>query len=347
MRRRGGFTLIELLVVIAIIAILIGLLLPAVQKVRAAAARVKCQNNLKQIALATLNYESAYGYLPPGRGPNPVNGGDQATVQALILPYIEAQNIYSKFDFNYGIRAPQNSQAATQNVAIYQCPAEISSHFFTDPGGGGYFGRDNYYGNMGSTADWLSADSSVVGIFNITLDANGNVTSKVHLTAITDGTSNTCMFSETKISNDGQINWNAPATDPSQNQPDMQYLLLMSNAPGGVTFDLYNTLPCCDDWVNCSYNWDIEAAKGQEYARALPAFSLYTHTLPPNTKKHDCGIAYDFTKSHLAARSYHTGGVNSAFCDGSVHFISDTINPLTWRQMGTRSGGEVIDSTQY
>src|SRR5205823_2387898 len=104
MRRRNGFTLIELLVVIAIIAVLIGLLLPAVQKVREAASRAKCQNGLKQMVLAAHNYESTNGYLPPQYGTATIGGvvyGNDASPQALILPYIEQAGKYAQFNFNY------------------------------------------------------------------------------------------------------------------------------------------------------------------------------------------------------------------------------------------------------
>jgi len=147
-RSRRGFTLIELLVVIAIIAVLIGLLLPAVQKVREAAARAKCQNNLKQIVLAAHNYESAQGTFPSGTGKFPVqpngppttppnnlpSGSQRPSLQTLILPYVEQASKYNQFNFDYDVHADQAGTPAnikqSQDVArqsdvpISLCPSD-------------------------------------------------------------------------------------------------------------------------------------------------------------------------------------------------------------------------------
>ena len=133
-RRHPGFTLIELLVVIAIIAVLIGLLLPAVQKVREAAARTKCQNNLKQIGLAMHNYHSAHGHFPPGYTSGPVSLPAGAAAEAdtgpgwgwgtYLLPYLEQDNLHRTIDLKQGIEAPVNAAARVQVLAVFRCPSD-------------------------------------------------------------------------------------------------------------------------------------------------------------------------------------------------------------------------------
>src|SRR5215216_6630500 len=126
-RSRPGFTLIELLVVIAIIAILIALLVPAVQKVREAAARTQCTNNLKQMGLAAHNYESSFKTLPPGAGPTPLNtpaANSRASVQAVILAYVEQANVYNLFDLKQDVNAhANNASARIQQVPLFLCPS--------------------------------------------------------------------------------------------------------------------------------------------------------------------------------------------------------------------------------
>ena len=215
--RRRGFTLIELLVVISIIAVLIGLLMPAVQKVRAAAARAKCQNNLKQLGLAALNYESAKQKLPPGvnlnvpagkyivnNGTTPTNApvmpGTWASLFELLLPYIEQDNLYKQIDFT--VNQYPNTQIAppTTNalgfaapgqtiIRTLLCPADNAVEQVTNTGAGktNLFGANTYGGVEGPDSHYLDVMDQK-GIFFIN--------SKTRITDIMDGTSNTLMFGE-------------------------------------------------------------------------------------------------------------------------------------------------------
>jgi prepilin-type N-terminal cleavage/methylation domain-containing protein len=330
--KRSGFTLIELLVVIAIIAVLIGMLVPAVQKVREAANRMQCTNNLKQIALACHNYESSTRYLPPGLGP------ETMSVQGIILPYIEQQNVANQFNPNADVNAGGNLAFADVEIPIYRCPSDPSSNSISATGG--VRGHCNYYGSLGANANQFSNDASSIGVFQV--NSQSKPKPSVRMTSVTDGTSNTSMFSEIKISAAVPFD-RSNFTNSTWRQKDLVYLINPK-----VWNDLVVNATVCDNWDD-NDNWDVISYRGEEYYRGLPPLSLYTHTVPPNYTGWDCGNGYLYTAAHMAARSYHagSGGVNVALVDGSVHFISNSISPAVWRAIGTRSGGDLVDGSQF
>jgi prepilin-type N-terminal cleavage/methylation domain-containing protein/prepilin-type processing-associated H-X9-DG protein len=354
-RARQGFTLIELLVVIAIIAILIGLLLPAVQKVREAAARMKCANNLKQMGLAAHNFESAYNYLPPQHGTvlvNGVVGSNDASPQALMLPFIEQSNKYNQFNFNYNVWSDRaavpglpaiphvNLLARSQDIPIYLCPSDGSpTQRASDDSASlanGAQGRLNYLACLGSTSQFITTGPGA-GIFCPGSVAAGQLLKGTPIVGITDGTSNTALFAEVMRTTDTWPHVSGIRTNT--------VIILDPSVTGGPDND-GRAIPSCatgNPW-NSSISYT-----GLQFERDLWGTTFYTHTLPPNwnrkvatgNQQYNCGdnaIAH----FHVAASSYHTGGVNVGMADGSVRFVSDGINFPTWQAMGSRAGGEVL-----
>jgi prepilin-type N-terminal cleavage/methylation domain-containing protein/prepilin-type processing-associated H-X9-DG protein len=322
-RPRRGFTLIELLVVIAIIAILIGLLLPAIQKVREASNRSKCMNHLRQMALALHNYESDKGTLPPAEV-YPA----QATVQVVLLPYLEQAALYGHVDLTSGTSILGGSgtsytRVRNQDVPIYNCPSEMSTLRNST------YGRSNYFGNVGATANSQGLTASLAGIFSPrNLLLMGYFESpKAKITDVSDGTSNTAAFSEVKrtlkagLTADNELGVHSSTTGWSDTAPTAAHC----NAPMASATHY--------DYVGLQY-----------FRGSVMWTAFYNHTTTPNKKGH-WRCASTLRIAHLPATSYHPGGVNVAFTDGAVRFVADTVELGTWKAMGTRAGGETVDPT--
>jgi prepilin-type N-terminal cleavage/methylation domain-containing protein/prepilin-type processing-associated H-X9-DG protein len=323
MKRRTGFTLIELLVVIAIIAILIGLLLPAIQKVREAASRMKCAGNLKQLALAAHNYEGTAGRFPPGVA-HPGADGRVTALFVELLPFLEQQPLYDQWNFtNPSANVGPASRPCAQVLAVLICPSGgIDQNPVTF--GSSTVGISSYAGNGGTKA-FPPTQAKADGLFFATgPTASGR--SAVRIGEVSDGLSNTLFFGERQ---NGDGNMDSYLKAPIQPAPDPA-------AQSMTAYTAWSATPNPSD-VACV---SLGAEAGLNYG--FPQFYI-----PPTNMPVPPPVPWDSIKTWWWYRveaygSRHSGGLNVALCDGSVRFLSNQLPLTTFVAMATRSGGEVV-----
>jgi len=324
---RSGFTLVELLVVIAIIGVLVALLLPAVQAAREAARRSSCQNNLKQIGLALHNYEGSYLTLPMGSA-NIIGGvGNNISTHPMFLPFIEQGSVQALFNFNVDANTHASNEAARQQkLKIFSCPSSPGSPPFilAAPQCPLGCGTTNYVQSLGNNANYATND----GPFGRRFGAR--------FADFLDGLSNTGVFSEIHLGPSPGSPTTAVVPAASSDDYKVATNLPFATWDGSSTGDTI-AVPECDNRATSAWLY-----RGKQYYRGIVVTTYYSHTLTPNSKRRDCIRGTGLDRGHLAARSYHPGGVLIVLGDGSVRFGANTIDELVWRAIGSKGGGEPI-----
>jgi len=339
--RRKAFTLIELLVTIAIIAVLIALLLPAVQQARESARRTQCRSQLRQLGLAIHNYESAMSCLPPASDiVQPPTGPlwvGYLGAFARILPYVDQGNTYNAMDTNTIYGNIDNENAVGQVIKFYLCPSEPNqspqavANF-------GTIGGVNYGFCMGDWFVWAGPNGGP-----ITRSAFGVALSR-RWSDFTDGMSSTLLMSEVKnyqpyVRDCGTLaNINSPTTIPP---PSASPQTVAPEYQGnGCTFLLNGH----SQWAEIAVH-HIGFTTAWTPNKKTPGGPGYTTPdVDLNSERERLGGP---TYAAVTSRSYHIGGVHSVFADGSVKFVSENVDGVVWRAIGTVAGGEIVSSDSY
>jgi prepilin-type N-terminal cleavage/methylation domain-containing protein/prepilin-type processing-associated H-X9-DG protein len=329
--RQYGFTLIELLVVIAIIAVLIGLLLPAVQAAREAARRMQCANNLKQVGLALHNYHASWNTFPVGflyayKNVLPNSSPLQYRWSALaqMAPQLEQFNLYNALNFDFPVAHmptggpspfwpyfPANTTVMATHVTLFLCPSDGA------PAPTEGSGPTNY--------GFCSGDGSGGGDAKA---ANGSfiLGPAQSVATVTDGTSLTAAVSEQVLGIAGPYSQTTPTPVPSP----------LKRAMSRVSAGPLTDAACAASGAGWLLN------KGAGWWDGNYQNALYNHYLAPNATRPDCIVYHN--PGWKAARSFHPSGVNLLYCDGHVAFVKDTISLPVWQAISTRAGGEAISA---
>jgi len=329
--RRRGVTLVELLVVVAILAAVMGLLLPAVQSARESGRRSSCSNNLRQIAIAAANHESARGRFPVGaesrqwdERPDFPHQFFRWSVLAHLAPYYEQEQVLQSLDLSVPLYtgltpdsiAPQNRPIVALVLPLFLCPSDVSTRVAD------LFGPTNYAGCTGSGVGG-GTPFEVDGVFGIN--------SRTRPQDVLDGLSKTALFSESLLGAGPRA-----TRSPAGLDPDTGY---------GFVF----ATPLSDAACSRPFYYNFTDLRGFSWANGEYRTTLYNHARPPNSREYDCLAALmtsvDLARMYAgfgwrAARSRHRGGAMVGMADGSTRFVGDAIDAAVWRAAATRAGGE-------